>query len=114
MRMELPGRENCVVDERKVTAYLLNTSRMPAAAKARFFLSCGFKKEAWPVLAEALVDHGQTQLVVGRTQSNYGTKYEIEGPLHCPDGRSPSVRSVWQIDRDELAPRLITAYPTFK
>jgi hypothetical protein len=33
--MELPNKENCHVDERKVTDYLLNTSRMPAAAKAR-------------------------------------------------------------------------------
>jgi hypothetical protein len=112
--MELPGKENCYVDERKVTDYLLNTTRMPTAAKARFFFSCGFTSDEWPELARALKAHGQTQPVVGTTKSVYGAKHEIEGPLRCPDGRSPIVRSVWQIDKDELAPRLITAYPILK
>lgn len=102
------------MDERKVTDYLLNTSRMPAAAKARFFFSCGFSLDQWPEFAQALKVHGQTQAVVGTSESTYGAKYEIEGPLSCPDGRSPVVRTVWQIDTDELAPRLITAYPVLK
>lgn len=102
------------MDERKVTDYLLNTSRMPAAAKARFFFSCGFSLDQWPEFAQALKVHGQTQAVVGTSESTYGAKYEIEGPLSCPDGRSPVVRTVWQIDTDELAPRLITAYPILK
>ena len=112
--MELPGKENCYVDERKVTDYLLNTTRMPAAAKARFFFSCGFTLDEWPELARSLKVHGQTQSVVGTTESAYGGKYEIEGSLLCPDGRLPLVRSVWQIDKDGLAPRLITAYPVLK
>lgn len=102
------------MNERKVTDYLLNTSRMPAAAKARFFFSCGFSLDQWPEFAQALKVHGQTQAVVGTTESAYGAKYEIEGPLSCPDGRLPVVRTVWQIDTDELAPRLITAYPVLK
>lgn len=112
--MELPNKENCNVDERKVTDYLLNTSRMPAAAKARFFFSCGFSLDQWPEFAQALKLHGQTQAVVGTSESTYGARYEIEGPLSCPDGRSPVVRTVRQIDTDELAPRLITAYPMLR
>lgn len=57
--MELPGKENCRVEKRKVTDYLLNTSRMPAAAKARFFLSCGFTPAHWTLLANALKAHAQ-------------------------------------------------------
>ena len=112
--MELPSKEGCYVDERKVTNYLLNTSRMPAAAKARFFLSCGFTVENWRELASALKRHGQKQAVVRTAESAYGTKYEVEGPITCPDGRSPIVRSVWQMDEEALAPRLITAYPIRK
>jgi hypothetical protein len=112
--MELPLKEQCLVDERKVTEYLLNTSRMPAAAKARFFLSCGFRLDAWEELASALKTHGQKHAVLNEATSDYGTKYEIEGPLICPDGRTPTVRTVWQIDTDGLAPRLITAYPLLK
>jgi len=112
--MEMPNKENCYVDEPKITAYLLNSSRMPAAAKARFFFSCGFSVARWFEFSQALIAHGQTQRVVAQKESAYGTKYEVEGPLNCPDGRSPVIRTVWQIDTVGLAPRLITAYPTLK
>ena len=45
-------------------------------------------------------------------ESRFGTKYEIEGPLKTPDERNPRIWTVWQIDKDRLAPRLITAYPS--
>tara|TARA_E500000178_G_C16653815_1_gene587594 strand:- start:363 stop:629 length:267 start_codon:yes stop_codon:yes gene_type:complete len=35
--------KNCGVDKQKVTDYLLNKSRVPAAAKARFFFSATFQ-----------------------------------------------------------------------
>jgi hypothetical protein len=44
-------------------------------------------------------------------ETGYGPRYEVEGKLDSPDGRSPRVRSVWQMDRGDVAPRLITAYP---
>ena len=110
----MPNSEVCVVEERKVRDYLLDTTRMPAAAKARFFLSCGFTQKDWRFFVNALKTHGKTYEVLNEVASDYGTKYEIEGALVCPDGRKPMVRTVWQIDRDELAPRLITAYPAWK
>ena len=36
---------------------------------------------------------------------------EVEGELPAPDGRRPRVRTVWQVDKGQIAPRLITAYP---
>ena len=110
----MPNSEVCIVEERKVRDYLLNTTRMPAAAKARFFLSCGFSDDDWRAFANALKSHGKGHSVLNEVVSEYGTKYEIEGSLVCPDGRKPVIRTVWQIDRDELAPRLITAYPAWK
>jgi len=44
-------------------------------------------------------------------ETGFGPRYEIEGRLVAPDGRRPRVCSVWQIDKGENAPRLITAYP---
>ena len=38
-------------------------------------------------------------------------RYEIDGELNAPDGRQPRIRTVWQIDEGQIAPRLITAYP---
>jgi hypothetical protein len=110
----MPNSDVCIVEEKKVRDYLLNTTRMPAAAKARFFLSCGFSGEDWRAFARALKAHGNAYEVLNEVVSGYGTKYEIEGPLTCPDGRKPVIRTVWQINRDELAPRLITAYPAWK
>jgi len=49
---------------------------------------------------------------VSRTwETGFGPRYEVEGELAAPDGRRPRVRTIWQVDHGEIAPRLITAYP---
>ena len=40
---KLPNIESTQVDQSKVVDYLLNTEKMPGAAKARFFKSFGFQ-----------------------------------------------------------------------
>ena len=35
----------------------------------------------------------------------------IDGELTTPDGQRPRIRTVWQLDHGQLAPRLITAHP---
>jgi hypothetical protein len=35
----------------------------------------------------------------------------VEAEIEAPDGRRPRVRTVWQLDKGQIAPRLITAYP---
>jgi hypothetical protein len=44
-------------------------------------------------------------------ETGFGPRYEVEGELSCPDDRRPRVRTVWQMDKGHIAPRLITAYP---
>ena len=44
-------------------------------------------------------------------ETGLGPRYEVEGELLAPDGRRPRVRTVWQVDTGQIAPRLITAYP---
>ena len=67
--------------------------------------------EHWQQLAEALRIHGQTHEVKRVHETGFGPRFEVEGKLNAPDGRSPRVRSVWQQDQGAVAPRLITAYP---
>ncbi len=43
--------------------------------------------------------------------TGFGPRYEVDGELNAPDGRRPRLRTVWQLDRGQIAPRLITAYP---
>ncbi|MEK7270317.1 MAG: DUF6883 domain-containing protein [Planctomycetota bacterium] len=31
--------------------------------------------------------------------------------MHAPDGRTPSIRAVWFIERGETNPRFVTAFP---
>lgn len=90
--------------------YLLSEDHPDGAPKAVFFRRMGFTRDAWHVLAEALREHGRMQQVVSVVEGSRGTRYVVEGPLHCPDGRSPRLRSVWMVE-EHRPPRLITAYP---
>lgn len=110
--MKLPNVVDCRVPEAKITLYLLDVNSPRGQAKAAFFMAFGFTIEKWQELAQALKHHAQTHEVSKVVQTNYGLHYVIEGVLLTPDGRNPSVRSVWAIldDGDEM-PRLVTAYP---
>ena len=44
-------------------------------------------------------------------ESEYGSRYSIEGNLETPDGRNPEVGSTWIIEKHSAIPRLITAHP---
>ena len=44
-------------------------------------------------------------------ETEFGTRYTIEGMLRTPDGRRPLVRVVWFVDKGDNRPRLVTAYP---
>ena len=109
--MKLPNVEHLVVEEEKIAGYLLNPAHRYGASKARFFASFGFSAEAWKILAERLLEHGQQHEVMKVKQTMFGPRYQVEGLLRTPDGRQPLVRTVWQLDKGQIAPRLITAYP---
>ena len=100
-----------LVEREKITEYLLNTEHRYGASKARFFAEFGFEIQGWETLAEALLEHGRGHEVSNTRQTHWGPRYEIDGDLNTPDGRRPRIRTVWQLDAGEIAPRLITAYP---
>ena len=109
--MKLPNAELAIVEREKIADYLLNPAHPYGASKARFFAEFGFSAGAWPVLAAALREHGQAHEVARWRETGFGPRYEVEGELPAPDGRRPRVRTVWQVDKGQIAPRLITAYP---
>ena len=108
--MRLPNAHLAIVEEQKVIGYLLNPAHRSGASKAHFFLQFGFRLDAWGTLADALREHGRHCEVSGERETGFGPRYDVNGPLKTPDGRNPQVRTVWQIDHDHVAPRLITAY----
>jgi hypothetical protein len=109
--MKLPNAERAVVEREKITDYLLNAAHRYGASKARFFAQFGFRAAAWEELALALQEHGCQNEISRVRETGFGPRYEVEGDLTAPDGRRPPIRSVWQLDKGQTAPRLITAYP---
>jgi len=109
--MKLPNAHLAIVEREKVADYLLNPGHRFGASKARFFAAFGFHLDDWETLARALLEHGQQHEVSTKNDTGFGPRYEVDGPLNTPDRRSPRVRTVWQLDHGQVAPRLITAYP---
>jgi hypothetical protein len=102
--MLLPERDDVLIEGGKIE-YLLD----PAKGKAGFFLRFGSDART---LETALLEHARaTSVDVGPRETDYGARYELVGPLLAPDGRAPTVRSIWQFDADSPPPRLITAHP---
>lgn len=109
--MKLPNARRARVDEAKVVDYLLSTSHFDGRSKAAFFLRFGFDQGHWRGLAEALRAHGATNEVIGVEESAYGTRYMVDGIIESPDGRNPTIRTVWIVDNVDDEPRLVTAHP---
>lgn len=107
----LPNAQQGIVDERKVTSYLLSDSHPAGRAKAAFFRRHGFRASSWEALRDALLTHGRTAEVIAKIETEFGMKYIVEGALIAPDGRTPWLRAVWFVAAGGLVPRLVTAYP---
>jgi len=109
--MKLPHADAAVIEREKIVAYLLNPQHRFGASKAQFFSSYGFAPGKWELLANALREHGQKHEVSKVVETGFGPRYQVDGELQTPNRRTVRVRTVWQWDKGQLAPRLITAYP---
>ena len=109
--MQLPNVDRAIVSRVKIVDYLLNPLHPEGAGKATFFGSLGFTTDNWQLLAEALKNVASQSEVAFSVESAHGQKYIIEGEIDTPSGRRSFVRTVWIIDIDNSAPRLVTAYP---
>jgi hypothetical protein len=108
----LPNAAQAQVSEAKILGYLLNPESKQGAAKARFFVACGFSLTEWRLFADALKRHAHANPVARTAQDPpYGPRFAVDGPLLCPDGRYRNVRTVWIIDDESVSPRLVSAYP---
>jgi len=109
--VKLPGLANAIVTEQKILAYLLSPVHPVGRFKARFFFNLGFARESWPILAESLLRHADDHEVAEFDDTEFGTRYAVDGPLETPSGRRPRIRAIWFAERGKTAPRLVTAYP---
>jgi len=109
--VKLPNAHKAVVEDTKLVGYLLNPDHPHGTHKARYLGRFGFTSDDLNAARHALLEHGRSHDVARVVQTGYGPRYAVEGILKTPDGRNPPVRTVWQMDNGEVAPRLITAYP---
>jgi hypothetical protein len=107
----LPNCDNAIVTKSKIVDYLLSLNHPDGRSKALFFGRFGFRSEEWQTLAEALKDVARRNEVASVAQSPWGRRFVVDGALDTPDGRQPRVRTVWILENNAPAPRLITAHP---
>ncbi|HKM98886.1 MAG TPA: hypothetical protein VJX23_00115 [Candidatus Binataceae bacterium] len=75
---QLPRVANAILDDRKITRYLLNTIHPTGAAKAKFFMSFGFSPPHWAELKSALLNHPQNNSVTSQSSNPFG---QVRGQL---------------------------------
>jgi hypothetical protein len=102
---------NAFVADAKVRDYLLDSGNPNNGGKHRFFQRFGFTQQNWTILQNALLLHPCTNLVISVVPNPYGTRYEVRCSLTSPDGRNPCISTIWVMDPQSSAPKLVTAFP---
>lgn len=102
---------NLIVEERKLSDYLLNPSHPDGCSKARFLGRFGFSAAGAAALRESLLTHASTCEVSDVEITDFGDIYRVTGPLDAPDGRQPFIHAVWEIRTDTDYARLVTLIP---
>ena len=110
---KLPNAHLAVIDQRKVSDYLLNPAHPDNGGKSKFFELLGYSRTDASPLIRALKRVAEAGDAVERLDSIHGQKYVVDGMLmsHTEQDRSRPVRTVWIIARSTDAPRFVTAYP---
>lgn len=109
--MNLLNADRAVVDPAKVRDYLLCTGHPVGRFKAALFVSLGYSADRWEVLRNDILALARTESASPGRSSPYGRKFEIDGTLTGPSGRSAAVRTVWIFRPEEQFPRFVTALP---
>lgn len=109
--MKLSDTNEAVVERQKIVDYLLDAAHPDNGGKASFFIGLGFKSEQWEILATALKTMAIESEVTSIHESPHGEKYVIIGRIQSPCGKTPVVKTIWAVDKNQNAARLVTAYP---
>ena len=109
--MKLPGVDKAIVPEKKLTEYLLSETHAVGRFKARFFRSLGFNETNVELLQKEILNLANSNNIEDIEQSDYGTKYILEGAIKTPIGKGVKIKTVWIIEKGKSQPIFITAYP---
>ena len=109
--MKIPNRDRAIIEQTKITEYLLNTQHKRGGSKAKMLLRFGYSLENWRQLESDLRQFHVNSDVDIVKETAYGVRYEVRAALITPTSEQLFVRTVWQIDKGTDLPRLITLIP---
>ena len=109
--MGLPNADRAVIEPAKIRDYLLAAAHPVGRFKARFFVSLGYTVDDWERLRDDILAIARSGSAAGEAAASYGRKFEVDGILMTPSGRSATVRTVWIFRTEEDFPRLVTVFP---
>lgn len=107
---KLPNAEKAIIEDRKLRDYLLSSTHPTGRYKAYLFQKVGYSAQNWGALEQDLRKLILCRDVTRTKRSEYGQKFEVEGPLTGPNRKTVQVLTVWIILTGETIPRLITAH----
>ncbi|MDQ3019775.1 MAG: hypothetical protein M3R36_04280 [Bacteroidota bacterium] len=105
--MKLPFLDSIVIEESKLTNYILNANHPDGGVKAKFLIKRRFDKDS---IKTALINQAKNEEVKEVKKSEFGIKYIIESKINSPDGKTFFLRSVWIVYLNEKFVKFITAY----
>ena len=107
----MPGSDKAFIEPLKLRGYLLSETHRRGRHKANLFRSIGFEAAMFLELEHELLRVAREDDVVEIDETPWGPKYVVHGMVTAPDGRRSLVKTVWIIDNDDGAPRLVSARP---
>ncbi len=112
--MKVPNYEQAIVSKEKLIDYLLNFDHHDGRSKASFYQKFGFERTNYMDLIVALKRIIAENDFDSCIETHFGKKYIVYGYLDSKRQPKPMLKTVWQINKNDKFPYLITAYPDKK
>lgn len=111
--LEMPNHAHAVTPDEKFTKYSLDYTNKNATGKAEAYeKGLGYTQTNYRSLVTQIHDAVTSGAVTPYqvTESDYGTKYKYRIKVVGPNGKTKNVIAVYQVDKGNNIPRLITNY----
>ena len=98
--MNLPNGENAIVEERKLSDYLLSETHPVGRAKARYFRKLGFSNKNAKEFKDILLRIANSTPVSQQLNTTYGTKYIITAEIPTSSDKTYTIITIWIIEKN--------------